>query len=545
MVNHQQLLFKQLKQIDSVFIYSPSSDAVADITETQHSYLVNWCENKSVLKDRIGKSHEELDKHIATSKIYNKKEKAIRNLSKEAGSFLYFQLFKNILKHLPKTIEAKKAMITICRNYYRENLAELANIDDFDKTYKSVDAILWYTKDTFVNKFINKALRTEDIDVLFQFRFYIIDLSEQLELKFQELKEKQKDILKLYRAIQLSQDELTNYQNSIGNLISNNEYLSTSSQRSVAYDFLTKFTKQEGIVHALVEYSVNLNVVQKITIADVRQYSAFPEETEFVVDIEGLFQIDSYEYNAVKDLWYIKVHATDQGDDLIAEYFEYQNEKMTKSNIIVFFGNLLIEMSEYDKAQRYFDTILSSSYPNDEEIACIFYNFGRIYRFLGNFYRAYQLHMNARLNRIASAGKTLNGLGLVYIEQGNEIKAEECFKRAMHLYKKSIPRKHIEVTGTVINLGNLDCSRQNFEQAKEIYDNSLPLLYPNRVLLRVNLGNIHLTAGNYQMALEEYEAVIKLQETSLPSNHPDIARTLHNLAIVHAHQGNKNESKNI
>ncbi|CAF3998940.1 unnamed protein product [Rotaria sordida] len=527
MVNHQQLLFKQLKQIDSVFIYSPPSDAVADITETQHSYLVNWCENKTVLKDRIGTSHEELDKHIATSKIYNKKEKAIRNLSKEAGSFLYFQLFKNILKHLPKIIEAKKPMITICRNYYRENLTELANIDD-----------------TFVNKFINKALRTEDVDVLFQFRFYIIDLSAQLELKFQELKEKQKDILKLYRAIQLSQDELTNYQNSIGNLISNNEYLSTSSQRSVAYGFLTKFTKQEGIVRALVEYSVDLNVVQKIAIADVRQYSAFPEETEFVVDI-GLFQIDSYKYNAVKDLWYIKVHATDQGDDLIAEYIEYQKEKMTKSNIILFFGNLLIEMVEYDKAQRYFDTILSSSNLNDEEIACIFYNFGRIHRFLGNFYRAYQLHMNAQLNHIASAGKTLNGLGLVYIEQGNEIKAEECFKRAMHLYKKSIPRKHIEVAGTVINLGNFDCSRQNFEQAKEIYGNSLPLLYPNRVLLRVNLGNIHLTVGNYQMALEEYEAAIKLQEASLPSNHPDIARTLHNLAIVHAHQGNKNEAKNI
>ncbi|CAF4330693.1 unnamed protein product, partial [Rotaria sordida] len=141
---------------------------------------------------------------------------------------------------------------------------------------------------------------------------------------------------------------------------------------------------------------------------------------------------------------------------------------MTKSNIILFFGNLLIEMSEYDKAQRYFDTILSSSNPNDEEIACIFYNFGRIHRFLGNFYRAYQLHMNARLNRIASAG--------------NEIKAEECFKCAMHLYKKSIPRKHIEVAGTVINLGNFYRSRQNFEQAKEIYDNSLPLLYPNRVL---------------------------------------------------------------
>jgi hypothetical protein len=71
-------------------------------------------------------------------------------------------------------------------------------------------------------RFINKALRTEDVDVLYQFRFYIIDLSEQLHIKFLELKEKQKDILKLYRGSKLSYDEVANFQNSIGNLISKN-----------------------------------------------------------------------------------------------------------------------------------------------------------------------------------------------------------------------------------------------------------------------------------------------------------------------------------
>jgi hypothetical protein len=125
----------------------------------------------------------------------------------------------------------------------------------------------------------------QDLSLLYLLRFYIMDLSEQLELKFQELKKKQKDILKLYRAVRLSQDELTDYQNSIGNLISNSEYLSASSERSVVYNFVTKFTKQEGVVRALVEYLVDLNVVKKIVIADIRQYSAFPEEAQFIVDI--------------------------------------------------------------------------------------------------------------------------------------------------------------------------------------------------------------------------------------------------------------------
>jgi hypothetical protein len=53
---------------------------------------------------------------------------------------------------MPKTVEAKKTMVTTCRNYYRGNLTELANIDDFDKTYRSENAIPWYTKETFVYK---------------------------------------------------------------------------------------------------------------------------------------------------------------------------------------------------------------------------------------------------------------------------------------------------------------------------------------------------------------------------------------------------------
>ncbi|CAF3694001.1 unnamed protein product [Rotaria sp. Silwood1] len=276
---------KSLKHIDSVFFYSSLPDIIDDINKGQYAYLVYLCETEETLIDSIRKSREELDQHIVTLSMYNIKEKATRDLSKEAGSFIFFQLFKNILKHMPTTDQAKKTMITTCRNYYRGKLTELVNIDEFDRTYKSADAIPWFVKDTFINKFINKVLRTEDVSVLYQFRFYIMDLSEQLEMKFLELKEKQKDVLRLYRHSQLNHDEVENFQKSIGNLISTNEYLLTSSIRSVAYDFTTKSPKSEGFERVLFEYQVDLNIVQTIVIADVQEYSTFPEQAEFLVDI--------------------------------------------------------------------------------------------------------------------------------------------------------------------------------------------------------------------------------------------------------------------
>ncbi|CAF2356390.1 unnamed protein product [Rotaria sp. Silwood2] len=548
---------EQLKQIDSIFFYSTPPGFIPEITKTQHSYLVNSCDSENALIDSIKKSREELDKQTTAFSMYNKKEKATRDLSKESGSFLFFQLFKIVLKSMPKSAGAKKTMVTTCRNYYRGNITELKNIDDFDRTYKSDEAIPWYTKETFVYKFINKALRTEDVDVLYQFRFYIMDLSEQLERKFKTLQEKQKDILRLYRGSKLSQDEVENFQRSIGNLISTNGYLSTSDDRTVAYGFATKSARREGFVRALFEYRVDLEEVKKIVIADIREFSAFPEEAEVLVDIGASFQIDSCQYSADEDLWHIQVHATDQGAELAAEYMEYQKKKMVESNIVLMLGNLLLEMGEYTKAERYFDTILHSEKPNDEEIACIFFNFGRTHRLKGDFNRAikcynraYNLHVDARPKRLASAGKTLNGLGVVYSEQGRQIKARECFEHALKLYKTSIPKKHVDVAGTLINLGTIDCDQQDyyraltrFLKAKKIYDISLPPGHPNHAIPRVNLGNVYLATEDYLKACEEYESALKLQESSLPSDHPDIARTLHNLAVVQTHLGNMELAK--
>ncbi|CAF4289520.1 unnamed protein product, partial [Rotaria sordida] len=53
---------------------------------------------------------------------------------------------------------------------------------------------------------------------------------------------------------------------------------------------------------------------------------------------------------------------------------------MTQSNITLFFRNLLIEMGEYIQAERYFSVILNTLSPNDEEMTCIFFYMGRIYR---------------------------------------------------------------------------------------------------------------------------------------------------------------------
>ncbi|CAF0745924.1 unnamed protein product [Adineta steineri] len=464
---------------------------------------------------------------------------------------------QSVLLNMPKSAEAKEMMVSKCRAYYRGNIKEMANISEFDLTYKSTEAIEWYTKETFLYRFINKALRTEDVDVLYHFRFYIIDLCKQLEIKYIEMKSTMKEVLKLYRGLNISPDEVQNFKRNMGNLISTNGYLSTSRDRSVAYGFATKPNNRVGVVRCLFEYQVDLELVKNIVVADISQYSAFPEEAEVLVDIGASFRIELCDYDPTDDLWHVMVAATDQGAALAAEYMEYQKKKMIDANVILMFGSLLLEMGEYDKAGKYFDNILNSSAPNDEEIACLYFNFGRTHRLKENFERSitcytksYDLHFYTKPKRLASAGKALNGLGIVYCEIGDQDKAMECFERAMKLFNKSIRRKHVDIGGTLINMSTIQYERRQYDialanarEAQKIFEKALPPAHPNNALTLATLANIYLALGEYDLAQKNYERALELEMIALPSDHPDIARTLHNIGLNHAHQYYMNEAR--
>jgi hypothetical protein len=77
--------------------------------------------------------------------------------------------------------EAKREMIIESRAHYRNNQSYLKKITRFQKTYHSADAITWYTRDCFVYRLINRALRTEDVFALYKFRFFIVDMCAHLE----------------------------------------------------------------------------------------------------------------------------------------------------------------------------------------------------------------------------------------------------------------------------------------------------------------------------------------------------------------------------
>ncbi|CAF4275983.1 unnamed protein product, partial [Rotaria magnacalcarata] len=78
------------------------------------------------------------------------------------------------------TEDNKDEMIKFCREQYADNPHELRFVNEFEQRYKSNQAINWYTREGFLYKIVNKALRTQNIELLYRIRTFIRHLHMHL-----------------------------------------------------------------------------------------------------------------------------------------------------------------------------------------------------------------------------------------------------------------------------------------------------------------------------------------------------------------------------
>jgi hypothetical protein len=195
-----------LRQIDSIFIYCMEINKYEHLIN-EYSKIIGIYNNLTDLYKSIKQQIDLFDKQLQTFSFLDQNQKSTKDLEKQSGEFLWFQLFNYVINRLPRNEQAKQHMVDTCQQYYRGNTKELKLIQHFQHEYRSEEAIRWYSKQSFVYKLINKALRSEDIDQLYTFRFFIGDLSQSLDRQHEKILLSEEQILIVYRGGKLDQEE--------------------------------------------------------------------------------------------------------------------------------------------------------------------------------------------------------------------------------------------------------------------------------------------------------------------------------------------------
>ena len=164
----------EVKHLKSVYVLDSTAAPIAD-------RRINYFADSTSLIQQIEQDVKPLKQKLVAFHFFHANQKTMRDLTSEAASFMCSQMLIDVLRRIPTSARTMADMIKMCQDYYHDNPEQMKYIEEFRNSYKPCEAIKWYSRNCFLFRLLNKAIRTEDTDALHLFRAYIVDLSMQLE----------------------------------------------------------------------------------------------------------------------------------------------------------------------------------------------------------------------------------------------------------------------------------------------------------------------------------------------------------------------------
>lgn len=507
----------------------------------------------SKLNDDISCYLKMIPMSIVPSVHLNGTERSCRNLHEEQTSFMWYQLLIEILKRMPLTSLSRNDLLNECRMEYSTDKKELEKIEEFAKTYQSNNVIQWYTRDAFLYRLLNKALRTQDILPIYQFRFVLIDLHNRLaQLHKQYIQSLQADKespseLTVFRGQGLTVEELKIFQQNIGKRIAMNSFLSTSISSDVALSFAGNGTGRPFIESILFEVHCPIKIYQNKPFANIEKYSYTKSENEILFTIGTIFQIDSVE-ELTECIWHITLTLCDDDDDINRnELIDNFKSDIADETEISSLAKLLLEINQLDKAEYFYKLILKDLPTNHADRIPIQVNIGAIHFANGNYLTARKcysqaLKMSRTLfpNDLMTVSSIWNNIGHVCNELGDYTQSIRYHRKALRIQKKLLSENDFQLATTFNHLGvvygcisKYDLALKYLEKANEIYLKWLPSMHYHHGETLNNIGEIYLSNGDANKARLHLEKSLEIRLKSLPSHHPILSASYTNLACAY------------
>ncbi|CAF2980230.1 unnamed protein product [Rotaria sp. Silwood2] len=479
-------------------------------------------------------------KQLSIFKIFEDSNKSIRDLEKESIHYAWYQLLRDSLLMI-ELETAKKQLVEYCRPFYENDPTTLKQIKDFEETFVPSEAVLWYTNCGFLFNFINKALRTEDIDALFNLRYFIISLSKQLKQLYDQYCEDYQDALylKVYRGFQLPDEDIQRLKTYIGHYVSTNGFLSTSLSINVAEMFAT---------NVLFEITVDPARTNKnLTFAHIAQFSVKKDEQEVLFDLGATFKITDVKHE--NEMCIVSMVAVTDIDLINNAYVDHEREQLARYDIeidnnfrcIVTFGMYLIQMGQFDKSISYFRNLLFRTRLYEYERYFVLKGLARAYMKNGEHDTALEYAFIAyKINKLIVPDDTKE----IEIELGKIYNHREEYNMALqHLeeaLKQTDPNDFDTISAIHTNMALAHFSINNFSIGFELCQRTLQMLYDSSQSDPTTISDIYMimARGHYlgnclDAAIEYCQTSLSIRASIYPDNNPILIRSYYELGYYY------------
>lgn len=532
-----------LSQVHSLQLLSIVFVVGSSVNENQTIDLTN--EYKKIIEihtdyDLLLKSLEQsiniLEQQIFSFNVFNQNKDYSNDLSKSSASFLWYQLLIDILKQMPNNENFNK---NIFDSYNESCKTELSQ---FKQDYSREKCIQLYNEQHFIHRFLNKALRTKNIELIYVLQHFIIDIYDQIKLA-KESFEKDK-LLNLFYWKRVSKIELEQFKNYIGFYISANGFLPVSFNKDNAIKLAKNKIFPNETEAILFQFEINSN-------SDQITYIEIHNKQEIIFNLDTVFRLHSIEFDTDLDLWKIKLINDDSHRSKFQNYFQSIRNFRNENSFLIFFGHLFTDLDQSKQSEIYFHNLLKSLPSDHPDIASVYNqigNFladkGQLKLALENYELAYAIRQKNLSMTHPHIAISLNNIGLIYKDEGNFDVALDYCQKALKIDEINYPKNHIFKAMTIENIGGIYKEKHLFSQAQNyflralnMYKSVLTVNHPFLTDILNSLGKVYCDQGYYDRALTCYQKAFAICEINYPNDHLQKAQTIENIGLLYKTTG--------
>jgi tetratricopeptide (TPR) repeat protein len=464
-------------------------------------------------------------------------------------SFMYSQLLKEILLSMNHDDKAKQTFIELCRVLNNDNEQQRLHMDKFEREYDLHSPIWWYTKESFIFSTLNRALRTQDNDVVMKMGYFIRDLHRQLEQLHVESNDPIPPIV--YRGTGLLNSDFDKLKERKGCVLSFNNFLSTSTDEEVAKMFAESAGDDPTLTAVVFTMKIDPAVSSTpfALVEKVGHFSAVEKEIFFAM--HTVFRIDKVDQ--VDDrLWKVDLSLTQDTDEQLTRITEHIRKETRGSTGSHRLGQLMIKVGLLDKAEEIYRTLEKTTFDHNwRELAHIHHTLGYINFIKGAVSNA--LSHNRRSLDIKLAHLTpddpelspaYNNIGSILCNQNNLNSAKEYYERALNIVLRS-PQPDRDQIATAFNnisqvyelMGNYSDAHSYCQKALEMKKTYLPREHPSLANTCNSIGSVLYSEGNFDDAVSYFKRALVIQDRYLPPDHLSFITTYNNIGAAYRAMG--------
>ncbi|CAF1340244.1 unnamed protein product [Adineta ricciae] len=503
---------------------------------TKLSELINQLKN-----DQIQRHHSKIDDSLLIN-IFNSSQSIEEQSTTDLnGQFLHFQLLVDCLIRMTSTPKDRDELIQLCSQLYKDNKFELKILKEFERSYTPERSLWWYTRHSFLHRLLNKALRVQNIDLLYLFRFFIRDIEQLLA------KNKCKVPIRVFRAQVMSKAEIRLLNRSVGKIISMNSFLSTSLNRQRARSFLSLADITNDVEEVFFEIDADPRTQNIKPFSNITALSYYPDEEEILFMVGSIFKINKVRQDS-HGIWIIQLSLCSFDDHQLQSLFQHmKNEPGDKETNLLKFGRILRKMGKFDYAEKYLLRLAEQLPPYHGDIVDCYFQLGSVAYNKGDYEASLKWHkklLEIDMQRIEvdhpRMASNYNSIATVYAQKGDYQAALDAFNKALTICKRIYGENHYDVASCLNNMGNVYQKEKRYYEALDAYQKSLtiwekclPINHPHLGDAYGNIGVLQRILGNKELSLEHFQKSLKIRTQSLPAQHPDIAFTLRNIGLAY------------